>query len=153
MEVKFRQGVVEDAEKVWQLVQDTPALDDNSLYFYLVMFSYFSKYSAVAFENGRLAGFVCGFAPPENPDTYFCWQICVAEEYKGLGIAKKLLKTVMGDRYQSLQATVTPSNISSRALFGSYAKTNDQSIREKTLYDKNCFKKINHEEEILLQIR
>ena len=153
MDLEFKMGRLTDAREAWELVQGS-TLDDNSLYFYLVMFSYFKKYAAVIRDrdnNNELVGFICGFAPEE--DTYFCWQVGVNPQYRGQKIASRVLDYVTKDRFSNVQATVTPSNIPSTKLFEGYSKKRDMDVKKKEFFPKELFKGLEHEEEILFDIK
>jgi L-2,4-diaminobutyric acid acetyltransferase len=171
----IRNGSLEDIDGVYRIVK-TSTLDDNSRYFYLMMLSYFSHDSAVVIDpalsdSGRsdIIGFIVGLSstsqkeaqqghpagdeiPRLGPEDYFCWQVGVDNEYRGLGIAKRLLDYVTKP-YENLQATVTPSNNASMSLFQSYAKRHKKKFAKRVLFEKEHFGKMDHEEEFLIDIK
>src|SRR3546814_9413799 len=76
------------------------------------MGGYFAATSLVAEHAGRILGFVWAFRPPERPETLFVWQIGVAPDATGRGIAGCLLRALL-DRpacrtVRCIEATVAP---------------------------------------------
>ena len=116
----------EDAAAVWQLVQTSQSLDHNSFYCYFVLCHYFSATCAVAEINGEVAGFVTGFRQPQRSETWFVWQVRVQEKARGHGLAAALLDFVVkaqtGHPFRFIEATISPDNQASQALFRSLAK-------------------------------
>ena len=44
---------------------------------------------------GKPAGFVTAHRLPDRPDVLFVWQVAVLSEFRGLGIAKRLLNDIL----------------------------------------------------------
>jgi L-2,4-diaminobutyric acid acetyltransferase len=130
----------EDGARVWQLVRETASLDDNSMYCNLLQCSHFAGTCAIAELDDAVAGWVSGYVPPEAPDTLFIWQICVAEQARGRGLAKQLIGSVLArpacGNVSNLQSTITDSNASSWALFGSLAKSLNSTLRRQPHFQK-----------------
>jgi L-2,4-diaminobutyric acid acetyltransferase len=82
--------------------------------------------------DGEIVGWVSGYIPPEHPDTYFVWQVCVAEKARGKGMAKRLINAVLARKVcagvTQVQSTITKDNKPSWALFGSIADTLDADL-------------------------
>nr|WP_314257996.1 diaminobutyrate acetyltransferase [uncultured Devosia sp.] len=116
----------EDGSAVWQLIKATPSLDSNSLYCNLLQCTHFSQTCAIAESNEQVVGWVSGHILPERPDTLFVWQVCVADQARGTGLAKRLLLDVLSRpalaQISGLQCTITEDNTASWALFGSLAR-------------------------------
>ncbi|KKB84449.1 hypothetical protein VW29_10405 [Devosia limi DSM 17137] len=116
-----------DGFAVWQLIGQTPQLDDNSLYCNLLQCSHFAATSAIAEAGGAVVGWLSGHVPPGQPDTLFVWQVCVAEQARGRGLGKKMIGDVLarpesaGIRH--VQCTITQDNAASWALFTAVART------------------------------
>lgn len=144
-----------DAAAVWQLVRDAGALDLNSPYAYLLLCSDFRETGVVApAEEGRLGGFVLGYRRPSAPDAWFVWQVAVAPEQRGRGLAGQMLAWVM-DRHPDvrfLEATVTPSNEASRALFRGHARRYGLDWSEEMAFPKALFPAGDHEDEVRIRI-
>ncbi|MFS0553736.1 diaminobutyrate acetyltransferase [Brevibacillus sp. 179-C9.3 HS] len=119
--IVLRLPTEEDGASMWQLARSSKTLDLNSSYAYLMFAKYFSDTCLIAEVDGKAVGFVKGFHPPESPDTLFVWQIGVAEGMRGQGIANAMLRSLLQRsakrNVRFLEATVSPSNSASRALF------------------------------------
>jgi L-2,4-diaminobutyric acid acetyltransferase len=145
-----------DAAAVWRLVRGTRSLDLNSPYAYLLLCSDFAATSLVAEAEGDLLGFVAAYRPPPRPQCVFVWQIVTAAEARGAGLAGHLLDALLarpacrGARF--LEATVTPSNAASRALFRGFARRRGVPIAEESAFGRELFPNPDHEEEVRIRI-
>lgn len=122
-DLALRRPTRADGAAIWRLVEDGSVLDRNSPYVYLMWCAFHADASVVAERNGQLVGFVCGLRPPERPDALFVWQVAVDPGQRGLGLAGRMLDALLerpGVRW--LEATVTPDNDPSRALFRGLAR-------------------------------
>ncbi|MDX9864127.1 MAG: diaminobutyrate acetyltransferase [Anaerolineaceae bacterium] len=126
-EVLIRHPGDEDAGAIWRLVENSGSLDHNSFYCYFVLCHFFYATCAVAELEGVVVGFVSGFRQPEQPDTLFVWQVRVQEKVRGLGLARRLIEFVLHDppdrQIRFVEATISPDNQASQALFRSLAST------------------------------
>jgi L-2,4-diaminobutyric acid acetyltransferase len=145
-----------DAAAVWRLVRGTRSLDLNSPYAYLLLCSDFAATSLVAEAEGELLGFVAAYRPPPRPWCVFVWQIVTAAEARGAGLAGRLLDALFarpacrGARF--LEATVTPSNTASRALFRALARRRGAPFTEEPAFGSELFPNPDHEEEVRVRI-
>lgn len=172
---RFRSPEAVDGGRLWALAKET-GLDLNSPYCYLMLGHYFSDTCLVAeaeftpsrssdaqtdtARNGTgepsLAGFVLGFRPPARQDTLFIWQICVLPSARGHGLASSLIQKLLrtpacrGVRY--LEATVTPSNHASHALFAGQARKLGVPYVVKECFPADWFPGGAHETEQLYRI-
>jgi L-2,4-diaminobutyric acid acetyltransferase len=141
---------------VWELVERDPALDTNSPYAYLLLCSDFAETGAVVEADGGLAGFVLGYRPPTRPEAWFVWQVGVSPAHRGLGLGTALLERVLGRLVRKgvthLEATVTPSNEASEALFHNVARRAGAEIATETAFGADLFPSGDHEAEIRLRI-
>lgn len=121
----IRTSDVDDAAKIWRIVEESGVLDVNSRYCYLLLCREFSDTCLVATLRNRVVGFVTAFRSPARPHTLFVWQIGVDAALRGQGVAGQLLDSLTslatGEPIRFLEATVTPSNTASRHLFQSFA--------------------------------
>lgn len=151
----FRRPTHRDGAAMWRLVKDSGALDENSAYAYLMMGEWFTGTCVLAEEHlhggaRRLAGFVMGFVPPTQPDTIFVWQVGVDHRQRGRGLGKLLIKQFVEwapPGVNFLEATVTPSNAASEALFKAAARTFGTAVRVTDLFAADAFPGEGHEPE------
>lgn len=152
----FRTASLRDAPEIWELVSDSGALEENSLYCYLLLCRDFSDTCVVACRGNEIVGFVLAYRPPKSPETVFVWQVGVAEAARGQGLAKRLLRSLVSvpgcDGVRYLEATVTPSNTASRRLFQSFAKALDVPCDIQQGFTADMFGIGDHEEEELFRI-
>jgi L-2,4-diaminobutyric acid acetyltransferase len=146
----------EDAPWIWRLVRAAGRLDLNSPYAYLLLCSDFASTCLVAGEGARTLGFVAAYRPPTDPDSLFVWQIATAREARGLGLGTRMLQALIAlpacDDARYLEATVTPSNTESRALFRRFAERQGAEHRERHGFGPELFPEADHETEIRLRI-
>jgi L-2,4-diaminobutyric acid acetyltransferase len=152
----IREPSLRDAAPVWRLVRDSGVLDLNSPYAYLLLCSDFAPTSVVAEAAGRIEGFVGAYRPPPRPESVFVWQVVTAREVQSRGLGSRLLDAVLdrpacrGVRF--LEATVTPSNQPSRALFRGLARRRGVPCVEELAFGSELFPGPGHEEEVRFRI-
>ena len=144
---------------MWRLAGET-GMDVNSPYAYTLWCRDFATTSVVARDtDGRVAAYVTGYVRPDSPDTYFLWQVAVDSAYRGQRLARRMLDFI-GDAIaeqglQYLEATVTPDNAASRALFASFARDRGAEAVWSPLFGKEHFPTDaddSHEPEDLVRI-
>lgn len=141
----------DDAAEMWELARDA-GLDLNSSYSYLMMSEYFSDSCAIA-RDGDLMGFVTGFVLRKTPDTLFVWQVAVDERARGQGLAKQMIDKLIDDQgVKYVEATITPQNRASIALFKSLAEEKHTYFNtDKNFFDEDTFP-TDHESEMLVRV-
>ncbi|SET19451.1 L-2,4-diaminobutyric acid acetyltransferase [Salinibacillus kushneri] len=153
--ITFEKPDVTDGSAMWELVNHS-SLDQNSPYKYIMMCEYFADTCVVAKENGKLAGFVTAFIPPEKPDVVFVWQIGVDSSQRGKGIASRILSALLNREackdVRYLEATVTPSNKASQSLFRGIACKHDTECKVLECFTEDLFPTDDHEEELCFRI-
>jgi L-2,4-diaminobutyric acid acetyltransferase len=148
---------VEDGERIWRFVGASETLDLNSPYCYLILCHHFADTCLVAEEDNALIGFIVGYRPPKAKNVVVVWQIGVAASRQGRGLGLAMLRELLrrdacGD-VSFLEATVTPSNSASRAMFTAFARSLNAEWMLLTGFDAALFpKEVNHEAELLLRI-
>uniref|UniRef100_A0A0M0KC89 L-2,4-diaminobutyric acid acetyltransferase n=1 Tax=Halalkalibacterium halodurans TaxID=86665 RepID=A0A0M0KC89_ALKHA len=146
---------VEDGAAMWELVNKS-TLDTNSPYKYIMMCEYFAETCVVAKENERLVGFVTAFIPPEHQDVIFVWQIGVDSSQRGKGLASKLLQELISrdicSNVNYVEATVTPSNKASQALFQKLAREYNTQCEVSECFSEDLFPGDDHEAELTFRI-
>lgn len=153
--VRYRLPTPSDGRALWHLARSV-RLDLNSPYAYVLWADEFSASSIVAevdvAEADGIVGFVTGFHPPRDPSTLFVWQIGVAPEARDRGIGAGMLDELLarcGARW--LEATVTPSNTASAALFRGTAARHATRVEEALVYPGELFAG-DHEPEFRFRI-
>lgn len=147
---------VRDGPSVHALIAACKPLDLNSTYAYLLLCEHFAGTCVIARQDGRTVGFVSAYRPPERPEVIFVWQVAVAAEARGQGLARRMLAellerpAVRGCRY--LETTVTPSNAPSTRLFRGLARELRAGLEEGTLFQEEDFGAERHEAETLFRV-
>ncbi|MDQ0300826.1 L-2,4-diaminobutyric acid acetyltransferase [Salibacterium salarium] len=151
----FEKPKVEDGADMWELVKNS-TLDLNSSYKYIMMCEFFAETCVVAKEKDELVGFVTAFIPPEKQDTVFVWQVGVDPSQRGKGLASRLIndlvQRVSDKNVEYLEATVTPSNEASQALFKKVARTHETNCEVSECFAEDLFPGDEHEAELTFRI-
>ncbi len=154
--IGFRKPRAEDGNQVWQLIKESGALDENSVYCNLLQCTHFSATCSIAEFDGEIVGWVSGYIPPDEPNTLFIWQVCVSEKARGRGLAKRLLQDVLKRDacrdVDQIKSTITSDNDASWALFGSIAKAYDADMRRAPHFKKEVHFDGAHDTEHLVTI-
>lgn len=152
----FSNTKAEDGSEMWNLVRESKVLDLNSPYSYLMMSKFFSNTSLVARSNEKLAGFVTAFHLPQKQDTLFVWQIGVEKSFQGKGLGTQLLRQLLHQNISQdicyLEATISPSNLASQALFRGIAKQLKTTCEVAECFGEELFPGDSHEKELLFRI-
>ncbi len=145
-----------DGGSLWRVARDSGKLDLNTPYCYLLLGKYFRRTCAVAELEGGAVGFVTGFRHPERQDTWFVWQIAVDASARGRGLARRLLEHVLrrpeNADIRYVEATVSPSNVASRALFLGFARDAGVDCDIRSGFEAEQFPDGAHEKEELYRI-
>ena len=145
-----------DGAAIHRLVDACKPLDVNSIYAYLLLCEHFAETCVRAERSGRTVGFISAYRPPQKAEVIFVWQVAVAEEVRGQGLARAMLHELLsrpalrGCRY--LETTVSPSNEASRRLFDGFAREVRAPVTEQILFCEQDFGGENHEQEVLIRI-
>ena len=128
-----------DARWLHDLIVRCPPLDVNSLYAYALLATHHSATCFVAIQNQKICGAATGYIPPEQPDTYFLWQVAVAPEQQGTGLGSTLLDHVrqhclLPQQLKYLETTISPSNSASQHLFSRFAQRHQVAITNTPLF-------------------
>jgi len=154
--IVLRSPSLEDGMAVFKLVQNCPPLDMNSSYCNLLQCSHFARTSVAAEVNGELLGFISGYALPERPDTLFIWQVAVAEQARGIGLASRMLFHILSRSHCAdfayLETTITDANKASWALFKSLSVKLSADFQSSDWLDKETHFSAQHDSEALVRI-
>lgn len=124
--ISLRSPRTTEGTAVWAFIRDVGNLDLNSAYCYMMLCDYFKDTCVIAEVDGELIGFVSAFRPPGKSDTLFIWQVAVAASERGKGLSKLMLNELLSrmevEENLFIEATISPSNLASHALFSGLAK-------------------------------
>ncbi|QXJ25489.1 diaminobutyrate acetyltransferase [Actinomadura graeca] len=155
-DVQLQEPSLADGPGLWRIARDTRVLDVNSPYSYALWCRDFAETSVVARDGGVPCGFVTGYVRPSSPDTFFVWQVAVDEAHRGQGLARRMLDRLAarlvprGHRF--MEATVTPGNTASAAMFESFARDHGGALVRGPLFGAEHFPEEGHEPEVLFRI-
>ena len=156
--LSFRQPVLSDGHAIYQLIKSCPPLDLNSSYLYFLQASHFSDTCLVAEQNGQIVGFISAYYQPDNLQSFFVWQVAIAESARGQGLAKAMLLALLKRQpndsiITQLTCTISPSNKASQGLFRSFADVHGLTINSLPFIKDIHFGDENHEAEDLYVIQ
>lgn len=156
--VGVRPALEDEGALLWELARDAKGVDLNSPYAYMMTCRNFSSTSVVAEVFGQPAGFITAHRLPSRPHVLFVWQVAVLPEFRGLGIASRMLDGLAElpacTGVRKFEATVTPSNKASKALFSRFAKSRSAQLDIQTGFAKADFPEgESHEAEQLFTIQ
>ncbi|MGW4322228.1 diaminobutyrate acetyltransferase [Streptomyces sp. NPDC004684] len=146
----FRAPVPEDGPAVWKLVENTPGLDSNSIYYYTLWFRDFTDGSLIATVDDEIVGFLTGYRRPEEPETYFVWQTAVNPRHGIPFLGVKLFQAAadrqvaQGARY--VEATVSAENKAILMVLKQFAKKHSAHIETRVLFPGSLFPDSHHDE-------
>ena len=154
--ILLRPPTLKDGMSVFRLIENCPPLDVNSSYCNLLQCSHFFSTSVVAEVDGALAGFISGYIVPERPDTLFIWQVAVAKQARGLGLASSMLVDIVSRpqcaAVSYLETTITEDNQPSWALFKGLAKKLSAELQSSQWMDSKVHFDGEHDSETLVRI-
>lgn len=154
--VRLGRPRLEQGADIRRLVAECPPLDLNSAYLYLLLAHHFADTCIVARSGEQAVGFVSAYQPPGRADTLFVWQVAVAPEARGRGLAGRMLRALL--RREALrdvtrvETTVSPGNAASRAVFRGLAEYLGAPLAERPLFRTGHFGSAAHEDERLIAI-
>jgi len=155
-QASIRAPISTDGSKVWKLIGATSALDDNSLYCNLLQTPPLAATCAIAEQDGKVVGWLSGYIPPEQPDTYFVWQVCVSDAARGQGLGKRLIADALARagnaKLTQVSCTITGDNEASWALFGSVAKALNAQLQRAERFDRDSHFAGEHASEFAVSI-
>lgn len=154
--IQFSEPNEEDGAAMWEMVHDIGALDENSSYSYIMLGKFFSETCVVAKSGEDVVGFVTAFCPPTEPDVVFVWQVAVDKSQRGKGFGKTLLKELLKrvgcEDVKYLEATISPSNKPSQALFCGMAGDLNTNCEISEFFSEELFPGEGHEAEMKYRI-
>jgi len=152
----LRPPTADDGPALTDLVDRCPPLDPNSRYCNLLQCSHFADTAVVAELNGKMVGAVTGYRPPRQPNVLFIWQVAVAEEARGLKLAKRMIVDILRRKTDAplttLETTITPDNEASWGLFTSIANYLNAPLEKSVMFEKQRHFAGKHDDEMLCHI-
>lgn len=153
--VEFRPPEPADATAAWELVANTPNLDDNSLYYYMIWFRDFADASLVATVDDAFIGFLTGYRRPDEPDVYFVWQEAVQPRHGipdlGVKLFERAVEHQVATGAKFVEASVSAANKSIIMVLRKLAKKYSTEIEKSILFPADHFPG-GHHDEILYRI-
>ncbi|MFF7386985.1 diaminobutyrate acetyltransferase [Streptomyces scabiei] len=146
----FREPRPEDGFAVWELVKNTPGLDTNSPYSYVLWFRDYADCSLLATVNGEIVGFLTGYRRPDEPDTYFVWQTAVSPRHGVPFLGVRLFEAAAerqrerGARH--VEATVSADNKAILMVLKQYARKRSAEVAERVLFPAAWLGEGHHDE-------
>ncbi len=151
-----RVPTLEDGMNVFQLVNACPPLDSNSSYCNLLQCSHFAKTSVIAERANETMGFISAYVIPDKPNTLFVWQVAVAKDARGLGLASRMLTHILERQHCKniayIETTITADNGASWALFKRFAAKLSVDFQSTPWLDKHTHFDGQHDSEALIRI-
>jgi L-2,4-diaminobutyric acid acetyltransferase len=139
--VKIDKPIADDGPAVHDLIARCKPLDENSLYCNLLHCSHFAPTSAIAKMGDKVVGFVSGYLLPEDPSRLFIWQVAVAPQGRGQGLAKRMMLDILSrpicEDVSKLQTTITADNAASQAVFTSLAESLGADVSRKVMFERH----------------
>ncbi len=146
---------VADGAAIWRLARDAQKLDLNSSYAYLLWCRDFAETSVVARDGDTVCGFVTGYRRPTAPETLVVWQVAVAAERRGEGLAGRMLdhltRQLAAQGVRTLETSITEDNAASIALFTGFARRHGAQVDRQVLFAAEAFPD-EHDAELLFRI-
>lgn len=153
----FREPTLGDAPAISRLLRHCEPLDKNSHYLSLLLCHHFHETCVLVERDGECLGFISAYRPPTSSDVIFVWQVAVSGAARGQGLAGKMLdelvrRPVCRD-VSHLEATISPSNRASQALFEAFARRHNASVETRVIFPEELFHGVeSHEPEVLYRI-
>ena len=159
--IGLHQPTAEDGPALSSLIERCPPLDTNSRYCNLLQCTHFAETAVLAWQSQPaaepiLVGSVTGYIHPQQPDTLFIWQVAVAKEGRGKGLAKSMLLHLLARKacrqIHFIETTITQDNQASWALFRGLARELSCGCEESVFFEKATHFAGHHDSELLCRI-
>jgi L-2,4-diaminobutyric acid acetyltransferase len=155
-EFRLRRPMATDGPAVSRLIADCAPLDANSAYCNLLQCTHFADSCIVAERDGQILGWVSGYRPPSEPDSFFVWQVAVAKAARGRRLARRMITALLdrpsADGVLYLTATVTDDNAQSWAVFNGLAGAWGAPLTRAAMFERDAHFAGSHATEWLARI-
>ncbi|HOO70991.1 MAG TPA: diaminobutyrate acetyltransferase [Spirochaetota bacterium] len=156
MNTIYRKPKISDGPSIYELIKNSPPLDLNSSYCYLMLCANFSETCIIAEQNSNIAGFISAYILPAAQDVLFVWQVVVDQKSRSQGLASGMLAALMErpnlKQISHIETSVTPGNRASDLFFRSFARNMQAECTTSLLFDASLLGSEGHEQEILYKI-
>ncbi|MFE0229910.1 diaminobutyrate acetyltransferase [[Kitasatospora] papulosa] len=147
---QYRTPHVEDAYTLWQMVDQTDALDNNSPYYYALWCRDFAATSLVATVENEVVGFLTGYFRPDEPDTYLVWQEAAKPRHGipmlGVQIFERAADRAVEQGARFIEATVSADNKAIIMVLKKIAKRYSAEVNTRILFSSDLFPGEHHDE-------
>lgn len=154
--IRFRMPMPIDGPAITALIRRSAPLDVNSAYCNLVQCAHFAPTCVVAEQGGRLVGWLSGHRPATAPEEIFVWQVAVAQEVRGHGLAARMLDALLErdavHDARTLSTTITADNAASWALFEGFARKRGLAVAKAEHFIRETHFAGHHDTEWLVTI-
>lgn len=150
--ITFRKPTACDGLALNALIERCPPLDTNSAYCNLLQASHFADTAIIAADkNNALVGSITGYMLPNKPDTLFVWQVALAPEARGQGLALSMLSHLFDrcEQAKNIETSISPNNHASQKLFTRFFEQRGFCVEQTTLFDETLHFAGRHETEVL----
>lgn len=156
-DLTFRKPEAQDGSDIWELIRSCKPLDENSMYCNLIQCDHFADTCILAEMDGEPVGWISGYLLPDAPDTLFVWQVAVAQDARGIGLAGKMLDQLLSREDMAgvlkLKTTITRDNDASWGLFRSVADRHNAVLTDEPHFRKDDHFDGEHATEHMVTIR
>lgn len=152
--ITLRKPAASDGAAIHALIARCAPLDSNSLYCNLLQASHFADTAVLAEYQGQTIGFISGYRLPQQPNTLFVWQVAVASQARGHGLASRMLLALLArePEIKWLHTTITPSNQASWHTFSRLARTLNAPLNSREFFNREQHLANQHDSEMLVEI-
>ncbi|AUI88007.1 diaminobutyrate acetyltransferase [Vibrio azureus] len=152
----FSEPSADDGVDIFHLIAQCPPLDTNSAYCNFLQSTHFRHTSLIARYQGEISGFVSGYLKPEDPKTFFVWQVAVSPSHRTKGLAYQMLRSLLSRQgmqgVEAIETTITEDNKASWALFKKIDVQHGERGCISIFLDRETHFKGKHETEYLYRI-
>lgn len=131
-----------DGPAITRLVATSPPLDPNSAYCNLLQCTDFRETCVVAESAAVILGWVSAYRPPVSPERLFVWQVAVAREARGQGLALEMLDELLTRPaiagVSMLTTTITEENRASWGLFQAFARRHGAALTKAPRFEREA---------------
>lgn len=125
------------------------------MYCNLLQCSHFSSTSILAESEGDLCGFISGYYLPDQPDVLFVWQVAVAPECRGQGLAIRMLRALterLRNEVHFVHTSITDTNRASWKTFRRLARELEAPLSTRVMFARDTHFEGEHDTETLVCI-